>query len=111
MREAEAYGREHWREWVGRDLVRIGYWPQVREWQTEWVAFDVGRIVQQIRDGNIDVLHWGVPENWYPVDGGFSKRHPSLAALDRDPYRELVDTCHRQDIRVLFYPRKQQFSL
>lgn len=99
----KAYRREHWRKWYHRDLVHIGYWPQYRAWQTEWVRFDVKKIVRQMVEGRIDVLDWGVPENWYPVDGGFSKRHPALMRLDYDPFQELVAECHRHGKKILFY--------
>lgn len=100
---ARKYRKEHWTRWYRRDLVHIGYWPQYTEKQTEWAHFDAKNIVKQLVDGKINVLDCGIPENWYPIEGGCSKRHPALNTLGYDPYRQIVEECHNNRIKVLFY--------
>ena len=97
------YRREHWRTWVRRDLVHLGYWPQYTAAQRDWVRFDARAIVRELREGKIDVLHWGVPENWYPLDAGGAQRHLALADLGYDPYARLIEECHRFGIKILFW--------
>lgn len=97
------YRKEHWSKWLRRDLVHIGYWPQYTEKQMEWVHFDAKKIVGQLVEGKINVLDFGMPENWYPIEGGCSQRHPALNTLGYDPYQQVVKECHCNGIKVLFH--------
>ena len=97
-----ASAREHWTKWIKRDLIGIGYWPQWQPWQTEWAqTLDTDEIVKQMVEGEIDVLDWGVPENYAHLDDGFAERHPALREFGRDPLAELVEKCHAAGKKVL----------
>lgn len=101
--QTKQYRKEHWTKWIRRDLIQIGYWPQYTEKQYDWVNFDPKKIVRDLVEGQIDVLHCGIPENWYPVDGGCAQRHPALKALSYDPFQQLVEECHKNGKKILFY--------
>ena len=94
--------RENWRKWEGKKLVRLGYWPQYKDWQTDWVHFDAKKIVANLVEGKIDVLEWGVPENWvYYVDVMSVKKHPALRKFKYDPLKKLIDECKKHNIKFI----------
>ena len=94
--------RKDWKEWEGKKLIRLGYWPQYKDWQKDWVHFDAKKIVADLVEGKIDVLEWGVPENWvYYVDIVSVKKHPALRKLKYDPLKKLIDECKKHNIKFI----------
>ncbi|MFA9477930.1 beta-galactosidase trimerization domain-containing protein [Phycisphaerales bacterium AB-hyl4] len=100
MQSTAAYTREHWSKWFCRDLFHMCYWPKYIPSQGNWVNTPIDELVNQLVEGGIQVLNWGGPENWFPINAGMHQRHPALEERDSF-FDELIAACHEKGIRFV----------
>ena len=89
---------------MDESLIRIGYWPCWADNQKDWAQkISPRKIVEQLVEGKIKVLEWGVPERIYLDDyGSLRPPHPAFKETKRDILAEASEEARRAGIKITF---------
>jgi len=94
--------KENWKKWIGKRLLRIGYWPQYTAKEKDWVQkIDPVKIINQLVKGGFQVVEWSVPETYSFLNVGSGVKHPATENVKRDILRELIEEAKKKGIKVM----------